>query len=169
LNGPYGAARVAGERSNIKGGIVGQRVRFAVRPYILDGIEFGSVGRKEGEVKAGVRVPQCLNFFGSMGPGTIPDDDDRTGKLLQEISHKGSDKVSGDIGIRMKAEEKTKAASARGNAERGNDGHLRMAAGPLIQQWCCSTRAPAPAHERGHHEAALIDKGQPGLQPGCFF
>jgi len=120
-------------------------------------------------MKARVIVPQHVNLLRAVGYGTIPYDDDRAGKLLQKVFHKGSHQVSIDIGIGMKTKEETKVTSARGNAEGCNDGYLLMGTGLLIEPRGLPTRTPASAHERCHHDAAFVDKDKPGPQPGRFF
>ena len=53
-----------------------------------------------------------MDLFGAMWHGTIPYDEDGAGKLLQEVFQKGNHEISVDIGIGMKAEEKTKVTFA---------------------------------------------------------
>jgi len=105
-----------------------------------------------------------LDCLSPMGKKTIP----YQNHMLSQVSFEGSEEIgntgSVDIGVRMKTKKQMDAVSCRGNAEGCDHRNLSMRPGAVVQDGCLSSGCPAPADERCHQQAALIDENQNGLQ-----
>jgi len=99
----------------------------------------------------------------------VPDNDDWGTELTAELTEKPEHGMGDDVLVWQEAKVKSHLPPL-GRDGQGGD-HRDTLAGPcsLIQNGCPSDRCPGAADERGHEEAALIEKNEARLQPPGFF
>jgi len=72
--------------ADVLGAEVGQAVLFEVTPYILNGIEFGRIGRQLGGVDASFEAIEVLaNEAAAMDHGAIPNEQQFAGQLFLQV------------------------------------------------------------------------------------
>ena len=148
---------------------VGQGIGFEVTSDIFGGIQLRGIGWKKHGVETGVLSQPSLHPSTPVGQQAIPQQDPLVRQLVQELSQEFSDPLGCDVRAGMEAEIQMHAVPLRVDHQSGDDGNLLPGAASLVQQRPVPAGRPAPPDQRCHQQAALIEEGQPGVQPRGFF
>ena len=144
-------------------------VGLQVAPYVLDRIKLRRVRRKELGRELRMRREELLHAIRAMGIEPVPDENHGPVDLSREMPEKADDTLGVDVRIRMEAEVEVNVAAIGGHAQRPNGGHLAMGAATMVEQGSFASWAPRAPHERRHHQATLVEEGEPRFAPGRFF
>jgi hypothetical protein len=107
---------------------------------------------------------------GTMHVQSVPYDEDRGAELAPELTKEAKQGVRDDVLVREEAKIKSHLASSGRDGQRRDHRDALAGARALIDDGCMTHRCPGASDERGHEEAALIEKDNTGLQPpGVFF
>ncbi len=161
--------RGVNQRFEIKRSEVCQRVHFEIAPDVFNGIEFRSVRREEMGMQARVLRKELARSLRAMGLKTIPNQDDRSGKLLQKHAEEIDDPIRVYICVGVKPKIEVSVVPCRRHAKCRNHRHLLMRARALIEQRRLAPRTPRATNQRRHQYATFVNKNEPGLQAGGFF
>lgn len=148
---------------------IGQGVCLQVTPDILHRVEFGSIRGKEMNVQAGKVLNVGLYPPGAVSLQAVPDQDDWTIQLAQELTQEGDDQSGIDVDIGMQSEIEMPAVTMRTDRQ-GSDGRdFLVCPCALVEHRRLSARTPTAARQRRHQQAAFIKKNQVGFQLARFF
>lgn len=169
LHGAGGIAGISGERIQIEGGLVGERIGFEVRPQVFDRIEFGGIGRQVLKV-CRVWGDTFVEEFAKVGLEPIEDHDQRCAHLALHVLQKFDHTLSIDVGIRMQTEVQRQSITRGNDAQRGDGGDFLVGAGTLAQDGRAASRVPGAAHQRRHQQTGFVEEDQRRSQAcGVFF
>lgn len=148
---------------------VGQWILFQPAPDIFHGIQFRSIGRKEGARQALRGADKLLNGPGPVDGEVVPDHDEGSTEFDFQLFEEGP----GFFGIHVVVGEQLEAqedrVGDRSPTEGGDDRHFRMGASALIKQRRVAPRAPGAAHQGSHQESGFVEEGDPGPGISGFF
>ena len=157
-----------GEGVDIEEWPIGQGVCLQVTPDILHRVEFGSIRGKGVNVQAGKILKEGLHAPGAVSLQAVPDQDDRTIQLPQELTQEGDDQTGIDVDIGMQSEIEMQAV-VMGTDRQGGDGRdFLVCPCALVEHRRLSARTPTAARQRSHQQAAFIKKNQVGFQLARF-
>ena len=141
-----GAACSKGQNVNIKGGIVREGIGFQIDPQILDGIEFGRIGRQILQV-CRTRHHALLDELTLVSLQAIPEEHDGRVQLTVQMLEESHGALSVDVGIWMQQKVQRDPATLWQDAQRGDDRDLVLGATAPAQQRRVSAHAPRAAHQ----------------------
>ena len=148
---------------------VSQRIDLEVAPERLHRIQFGSVGRQEEDVQAGVAVQEVLDAASTMRLEPVPDQHDGPANLPQEVPEERVDLPGGDVGVGMQTEVQVESGAAGVEPQRRDERHLLVATGALVEDGRLADGRPSAAHKGSHQNAAFVEKDEFGAQFTRFF
>lgn len=167
-----GAAVTSGDSCqgiNIKEWPICQRVHFQIGPDVLHRVEFGSIGRKKGDVQIGGCVDEGSHLPGPVGGQAVPDQYNRLTQFPEEVAKKLDHQRSIDIGVRMQPKIQPNSIATRIDAESGNGGDFLVSSGPLVQHRRMPARVPAAANQGRHQQAGFVEENEVRFQSAGFF
>lgn len=150
-------------------GVIGQRVGFEPAPAILDGIEFGCIGRQPFQPEAPVALDKLLDCHGPMSFESIPDDHHRSPNPAPQLAQEGPHQWTHDGLLHMQAETPTHSSSQRTDHQCRDDRYFQMMPGALLEHRRLALRMPGAPQIRSHQQAALIHEDQCRFQLTDFF
>lgn len=159
----------AAEGLNIHCGEVRHGVSLQVTPNHLDRIEVGGIGRERFAVQGTSAREESIDYLGPMRVRAIPDDDHRLLEVPAQIPDETDNAVGRDVGVGEQGKVKSYPPSVWCDGQGGYGGHFLMRASTLDEDRRPSSRRPGPSNDRRHHEAALVDKDDVGVQAAGFF
>ncbi len=157
------------QRVEVKRSKVCQRVHFKVTPDVFNGIKFGCVRRKEMGMQTRVFDKELARSLRAMGLKTIPNQDDRPGKLVQKHAEEMDDPMRVYICVGVKPEIQVDIIPRRGYAKRRNYGYFPVRPRALMEQRRFAPWTPRAANQRRHQYTAFVNKNEPGPQARGFF
>src|SRR5712691_7948025 len=108
---------------------VGPAIRqlgFAVPPHALVGIQLRRVAGQRFEPQAREALPDRADERSAMNRAVVPDDDDGTPEVAQELAEEGADVRRPDVGG-VELEVEATALASRAEREARNNGHAVVA------------------------------------------
>lgn len=169
LCGLRGAAGALREQMKIDDGVVGERIGFEPGPQVFERIEFGGVRRQVFQVGRTGRQA-LIDRRALVNPSAVPDQHEGRLQLPLQMLEEPHGALGVDVGLRMQAEIQSDPVACGRDAQRGDGGHLLMAATPLAQYGSLSPRAPGATHQRGHEHPRLVEEHECRTQArGVFF
>ena len=137
-------------------------------PYLLVGIELGSVGREVLEAKSWNPTTQLMNRRQTVEAQTIPEHDHGTAEVAQQMREKRADLDLADVVVVPLVVE-PEALTDRADRETGDD-RDPITAIPVTHQRRLAARGPGAEHGGREHEAGFVYEDEVGPQPkGVFF
>ena len=82
--------------------MVGQRVLLQITPNVFHGIEFGGVGREVFQIEAEMAVKERFDFPGPVRSRAIPDHQDVSWQLAEQLQEKVQGSIRIDVLVRCK-------------------------------------------------------------------
>jgi hypothetical protein len=82
-----------------EGGPIGEGVHFQIAPGVLDGVEFGRVGRQEESMQLIDTFNELGRAFGSVGIEAIPNQQAEPRQLLVRMPEESDDLEGGDVSL----------------------------------------------------------------------
>jgi len=141
---------------------------FKLRPYKFSGVKFGCVTGKEICVDSAMPFKPFLNNGSPMNKAFIPQKDNRTFDMTQDIVQKPFDLRRLDILARMESDIQGEALSLGRCADSG-DGRYLCPVSRDRQMGSLSSRRPSAPDIGNQKKAALVKKYQMGASPiGVF-
>jgi len=148
---------------------VGKRVSLEVPPKHLDRIDIRSVGREEIPLQLAVALEEPVDDFCFMGPRAVPNDEQRLLELRAQIAQELNHPAGCEVGVREQGKVKSYPHPARRDCNRRDGGDLLVPSSTVQKNRRPPARSPRPADQGCHHEAALVDKDDIGVQAAGFF
>lgn len=148
---------------------VGAWIPFEIAPGIFDGIQLGGVGREEDRVDSRRRGQERLHRLGAVRPRSVPEQNEGAVEVALEEAQERHHLGRGDVPIGMEPKIHVHVVPRGRHTQRGDDGHLLMSAGAVLEDWRVSSGTPRLADQGSHEHAALIEKCQPHFQARGFF
>ena len=131
-------------------------------------IEFGSVGGECLQAQAGVLSQERTDGIALVDASIVPDDDDATAQVAQEMSEELADLRMGDV-VPIKTEIESEALSARTDRYPG-DCRDSIVPLPMFVDGSLTARTPCPSHGRYQQEPRFVREDDMGAQSrGVFF
>ena len=103
LKAPAVASRLTCQAIHFGGRQIGEGIRLQVGPQILDGIEFGSIGRQPFIPDPGVALDSTAHRSGAVAGQPIPDDNHRGPQMALELAQEVRDQGNANVLVGMEA------------------------------------------------------------------
>jgi len=148
---------------------IGQRM-FGKVPSCLDRVELRGVGRQTLKVQAWVTCAQGREVrvrAGCVDRGAIPDHDDVSAKMLEQVPEKIVDLLVRDI-LRMQTEVETQAPALGADRQPADDGDASVVI-PMPHDRGQPDGCLGAPDGRDQHEAGFVGKDDVGTQPRSVF
>ncbi len=163
-----GACDILKKMGSVRGLAVGQ-FGLCLAPDALGRVQFGSIGGKVDQAKAGVALTQSGQEGTAVDLGVVQQNDDGTSQVTQEIAEAEDDLSGMEVLVELAAEVQPAVATAWAQAEAGKNRDPVMAL-PVAQQGRATPWCPGAPHHGGQLEPGLIEEDEVGAQPpGVFF
>ena len=169
LKGTGGLTRIGGERRQIQRRAIGQGIGLGVTPDILDRVQFWGVRRKQDGAHGGCGVEIAGHGPTAVCFESIPNEQDGSIELFDELAQKTNEEVAVDVGVGMQPEIAAHAITPGRDGECANRGDLSMRASALMQQRRLPPRGPGSTHQGRHEKARFVEKNQGRLQARSVF
>jgi hypothetical protein len=147
-------------------GIVGCKViqprPLQVRPQVLDRVQFGCIRRQGFELQSGMIGQEGLDVRSAMSAPAVPDDDDSTAEMPQQLPQDRGDTPSAERAIDNGAEVESQTATPRRESQGGDDRDLLAVSAANEKLRCLTFGCQGAADERAEHHAAFVDEGNGG-------
>lgn len=157
------------KRADVRRGEIGHRITFQIAPKHLDRVELGCIGREVVPVHPLGAREVAIHELGAMCVGTIPNHEKRFLHLSAQVTQEGSNFQGGDVGVGVEGKIKSYPLPARRHRQGCDDGYFPMGSPSSSEDWSSPTQRPGAPNNGRHHEAALVDKDEVGLQLAGFF
>lgn len=148
------------------GDVVGSDVRkaavFERGPDLLDGVEFGGIGREPFDVPAGRRGQGVGHAAVPVGAAEIPQEEQGPSLMAGEVAEEAEDVGPADIPLGMEGQVEGDPAAPRGDHEGADPRDLLVGPRAQGQRRGHPAKAPGAAKDRVHHKARFIEADQPG-------
>ena len=149
--------------------MVGQWVLLQITPNLFHGIEFGGVGREVFQIETEMPVKERFDFSGQVGARAIPDHQDVSWQLAEQLKQKVQGSICVDVLVRVQAEVEVKSVATRRHGQRAHTRDLLTGPAALIEDGGLAAGSPGATDQRGHEKAGFVEENQMRLQPGGFF
>lgn len=167
---PRGPARGGGERGQVGGRVVRERIAFRVTPEEFDRIEFRGIRREQLHADVPLRPEPALHRFAAMRVAPVPDQRDRRAHDAPQLAEEGQHPRAVDARVGRQAEEAADAIPRWRNDERGDRGDLLARTPPLPEHRRLAARRPRAPGERGDQVARFVEEDERGpAARGVFF
>ncbi len=140
---------------------------FRQLPDAFVGVELGCVAREVVQMKARKTIPQDPDRFPLVDRSVVPEQEDRTSQMTQEITQELAHLGVLDV-LRMQMEVESKATTAWADRDPGDDGDP-VSPLPMANHRGASTWGPGLVDTRSHEETRLVDEDEVGTHPRGFF
>jgi hypothetical protein len=169
LDGTSVAPSTPGQGLEVSGSIIGQGIHLQIPPDVFHRVEFRSIGRQEEGLEFCPPVNEAPYFYSSMRHEPVPDQDDGTIHLSQQLTKEADNRICVDVLIGMETKVQMNPIRTGVNTYGSNDGYLLVGARALKENRSLPATSPSTSDKRRHQQAALIHKDQERLQALCFF
>jgi hypothetical protein len=139
-----------------------------LRPHELRRIKLGGVSRKEVGMNPRIAFKESLDRPGLMHSALVPQKNEPSPQVPQEISQKRQDLRMSDVLQRVKADIQIDSPLAGGNADRGDRRYLRPSSGDLKDRGLSPNRPSFP-DTRHKAKPALVEEDQRKFKPFGLF
>jgi hypothetical protein len=141
--------------------------RLAVVPHTLVGVEFGCIGWEALHVQAGMALEKGLDLLASMDAAAVPEQDDRTWNLSEQVAQEEHDLGLRDVlPVQVEVEADVLASEAHGDRRDRRDPVVTVA---VPDDRGLAAWSPGTADVRDQQEPAFVQEGQVRPQPLGFF
>jgi len=147
-------------------GTIGQSA-LCLGPYKFYRIEFRGISREPFQMEPWITIQEVTNGFSPMDESRVPQEDDLTPKMSQEMAHKGRHIKGIDI-FPLKSEVEPQASPLGRDGETG-DGRDPVSPVKMMQDGSLSPRRPCPTYIGDEKKPTFIEKGQMGSKCDGFF
>ncbi len=145
---------------------VGQGM-FGLGPDKFIGVELRGIGRKGIDVEPGLLVNKVADHLALVDGSTIPEQDHRSPKMVQEVAQKPDNLHARDVDpVELHIE--SQPLIPWGYREAG-DGGDPIPPITVVQEGCSSHRCPGLTDVGDEQEPALVEESQMGLKSSGFF
>jgi len=161
--------QVDAELLDIVRSAVGQRM-FGMVPGSLNRVELRGVGGQALQMQARVACAQGRQVgfrAGCVDGRAVPDHDDLSAKMLEQVPEKVVDLLVRDI-LRMQTEVETQAPALGADRQSADDGYACVVV-PVTHDRGLSDGCPGAPDGRDQHEAGFVDEDDVGTQPRSVF
>ncbi len=168
--GPLDVSKRAAKMTTHHGEVVGPTVGqtpFSVGPDGFVGVELWGVRRKEFEMQSRKSATDFPNRFSFVNAGVVPDDEDVTPKVAQQVPEEFADLVVSDV-LRVAKEIQADALTPGSNRE-ARDHRDAIMPVAMMQEGSLTARSPGLSHRGDQEEARLVDEDDVGTQPRSVF
>lgn len=136
-------------------------------PDAFVGVELRGVAREAIEVQSREDATQRSDRVPFVNASIVPDEDDRSTKVPEQVSDKGADLGMLDVlGVEAVVEAEPPPPGAH---EEAGDDRDSIAALPMEEQRRLAAWRPGLVHAWNQEEARLVDEDEVGTQPRDFF
>jgi len=153
---------------DIRAGEIREGLCLEVAPHVLDGIQFGGVGREvEGaraeasEELADVRRAVCI--------GAVPDEHHPRAQLPIQLLGEGEDRLGIEVLLDEKLKIQPDRSAVRADAQGGDHRDLPAMPADVPEHWGLSAGPPRAPHHGQKEQAAFVNEDQPRAQAVGFF
>ncbi len=160
------AAKLTTHHGEIVGPTVGQ-TPFGVSPDGFVGVELRGVRRKVFEMQSRESAADFPNRFSFVNAGVVPDDEDVTAKMAQQVPEEFAHLVVPDV-LRVALEVQADAPTPGRNGEARDHGDTIMPVA-MMNEGGLTARSPGLSHRGDQEEARLVDEDDVGTQPRSVF
>ena len=168
--GAAGPSQAAEQRASEFGDVmrlaVGERVLHRV-PGRLDRIDLGRIAGQLLQMQPRVSIADLIQALAMVDRGAVPDHDDVTAKILEQIPEKVVHFIARDV-LRAQPEVEPDPASLRADREPADD-RDPGAVVAVVNDRCLTDRHPGTPDGGDQHEARFVDKDEVGTQPRRVF
>ena len=160
------AAKVTTHHGEVVGATVGE-TPFGVGPDGFVGVELRGVGRKTFEMQPREPAADLPNPFSFVNAGVVPDHDDGTAEMAQQVAEEFADLAVADV-VRMALEVQTDVLTPgrHGDARDHGDAIMPVA---MMNEGRLPARRPGLSHRGNQEETRLVDEDDVGTQPRSVF
>ena len=160
------AAKATTQYDDVVGTTVGEPP-FGVGPDRLVGVELRGIGRQVFEMQPGEPMADFSNPFSFVNARVVPDEEDVTAKMAQQVPEKLTDFVVSDV-LRVAPEVQADALPPRSDGDARNHGDAIMPVA-MMNDGGLAARSPGLSHRGNQEEARLVDEDDVGTQPRSVF
>lgn len=146
------------------------RGSLALLPARLDRIELRGIGRRAFQVQARVACAQGRQIrvrAGRVDGGAVPDHDDMSTKMLEQIPEKVVDFLMRNV-LRIQAEVQAQAPAPGTDRQATDDGDTRTLVA-MPHDGGLADRCPGTSDGGNQQEARFVGKDEVGTQPRSVF
>ncbi len=168
--GPLDVSKRAAKMTTHHGEVVGPTVgqtSLGVGPDGFVGVELRGVRRKVFEMQSRESAADFPNRFSFVNAGVVPDDEDVTPKVAQQVPEKFADLVVSNV-LRVALEVQADAPAPGSNRE-ARDHRDAIMPVAMMKEGCLTARRPGLSHRGDQEEARLVDEDDVGTQPRSVF
>lgn len=145
---------------------IGQ-IPLAVRPNLFYRIQFRRVRRKSMHMKSLMLSQKFFDCLASMNLSAVPDQDDTSPQMTQEIAKKRDDFVTRYV-LGVQANVQSQFPPSRRHRQNANNRYL-LTPVSVFENRGLANRTPCPANIRNQKESGLIKKPHVGPKSSGFF
>ncbi len=160
------AAKVTTHHGEVVGATVGE-TPFGVGPDGFVGVELWGVGRKEFEMQPREPAADFPNPFSFVNAGVVPDDDDGTAEMAQQVAEESAHLAIADV-VRVALEVQADAPTPGSKRDARDHGDAIMPVA-MMNDGRLTARSPGLSHCGDQEEARLVDEDDVGTQPRSVF
>lgn len=137
-------------------------VPLDVTPDLLDGVELGSIRRQQFDLEARVVGHEFADRFAFVHAASIPDQDHRASKMLQQLANEPGDRGRFEMIVREGAEVETQMSALGRDGQSRDDRDLVAVFGAMLQDGRFALGSQGAADQRAKQRAAFVDEDQMG-------
>ena len=160
------AAKATTQRCDVVWATVGE-MPFGVGPDGFVGVELRGIGRKVFEMQPGELTADLSNPFSFVNARVVPDDEDVSTKVAQQVPEEFADLVVSDV-LRVTPEVQADAPTPGSNGDARNHGDTIMPIA-MMNEGRLTAGSPGLSHRGNQKEARLVDEDYVGTQPRSVF
>lgn len=125
---------------------------------MLDRVQFGRIRRQGFKLQSGMVGQDSLDVRSSMTAPSVPDDDDLTADMAEELPQERGDARSAERAVDDSAEVESQTATPRRESQCGGDRDLLSVSAANEKFGRSTFRRQGAADERAEHHAAFVDE-----------
>lgn len=149
--------------------VIGKPMPLELCPDVLVRVKLRRIWRKPFHRQPLVECQESLRFLRPMNISTIPDDDDVSANLSQELPKKADQLRRFHVSVCIQSDVQAKAASGWRNGDAGDGRNLSAVPSRVAEYRGRSTESPGAPDERKHREASLVENNTRRFLPIGFF
>ncbi len=144
-----------------------RELALQARPDFFVGVQLRGVGGEELQMETGEAATDLSNTVSFVNAGVVPDHDDGSAEMTQEVPKERTDLVVLDV-LRMALEVQTDMLTLRRDRDSGDHGEA-VPAIAMVNDRGLAARRPGLPDVGDQEEARLVDEDDVGTQPRSVF